>query len=657
MMSFIKSVPVLCYHKVSYSGGITPDKFREHLKYLKDNGYEAISARRLTDFMRGDTEIPAKSVVLTFDDCFICNWVYAIPLLEEFGFRGVFFCITNFTGKGEKRTQYGADALPEIKNATDSYVSAISGDNSQFMNENELIETHKRGHEIYSHTCTHMMTFRNLKYGGEYPKRVHWGMAYIYNGLHDGDVMYTKGSAFAYDGIVPTGDTFRARTEQERYDFCLGEYKRSRRFLEDLLKVDDLDIFCHPWGDVDDVSTKALKDAGYSAAFTLERFSNGAGDDIMRINRIGVGDKTGIGWLKSKLMIYGNKYTARLFFKKFHKKDEINRLLYITDSTKFSSGGIRQLMYNLRGMSEMNIRPMLVCRKDSEIAEMGAKYADIRYADFSSVSKAADDLIKAINEFRPDIIHTYHNKAHKAGVLAKMRSRTSARLFVNRGVLAKPGNLLYYINPSIKGFTCNSKECQKVLASRFISRKKLHLIHNGIDTSVFAEKQSPWDKPRVVYIGNEAAVKGYDLFLKALSKLPEGLEYQPVVIGLEEAWEKDGIISTGKLRNVQEQLFMGDIFVLSSRSESFPNVLLEAMACSMAAVSFDVGAVSEILDKEYVVPKENTDKLAEKIEFLLKNPAERLNTGKKNRQDVLCRFSYQFKCINLLKLYSGDARL
>ncbi|MGE4319091.1 MAG: glycosyltransferase [Deferribacterales bacterium] len=655
MQSKNKSIPVLCYHKVSYNDGITPDRFEEHLEYLKNNGFTAISARQLVDFMENGADVPEKPVVLTFDDCFLDNWVYAMPMLEKYGWRGVFFCITDFTGKGDTRPQMGSENLPEIKPATESYIEAISGDKTQFLNEAELIEAHKKGHEIYSHTCTHMMTFRNIKSRGAYPKKFHWGMAWIYGGMHEGDVLYQKASAYAFDGVKPAGDSFRARTTKERYDFCLDEYKRSRKYLEDLLGVNDLDMFCHPWGDFDDVNTQALRDAGYKAAFTLERFSNCVGEDPMYINRIGVGFKTEVKWLKSKLSIYSNRFTARLFFKKFTKKGEINRILYITDSTKFSSGGIRQLMYNLRGLSEMGFRPVLVCKKDSEIAEMGAKYADVRYADFSSVFRAADDVKKVISEYKPNIIHTYHNKAHKAAVTAKIKSGTKAKLFVNRGVLAKPGNLLYYINPFVNGFTVNSKECAKVLASRFINKKKINLIHNGIDTSVFNPKAGT-GKTRVVYIGNEAPVKGCDLFYKAISQVKD-VEFQPVVIGLAEAWEKDGVISTGKLRDVQNELFEGDIFVLSSRSESFPNVLLEAMACGMAAVCFDVGAVSEIIEdgvNGYIAPQEDTSALASRIEYLLKNPEIRSTMGKKNRQDVTRRFSYHSKCVNLLKLYSGE---
>lgn len=333
------------------------------------------------------------------------------------------------------------------------------------------------------------------------------------------------------------------------------------------------------------------------------------------------------------------------------------KILYLTDSSKFSSGGVRQLMYNLKGLKERNISMALICRENSDIAEMAKPYCEeIYFADFTSVYRAAKDIARIIGEYKPNIIHSYHNKAHKAAVVAKFLSHTKAKLFVNRGVVTKPGNLLYYLNPFVNGFTCNSTECIDVLASRMVSRKKLHLLHNGIDPNLFTVKEKADGLCNVVYIGNDAKLKGFDLFEKSISLLPESTQFSAVAIGLDQIYENGKIRSIGRQRNVQDFLFEGDIFVLSSRAkfESFPNVLIEAMACGMAAVCFNVGAVSDILEEGvngFVIEQENVEKMAEKIKYLLDNPSIRLAMGKKNRQDVSRRFSYPIKCENLLKIY------
>lgn len=333
------------------------------------------------------------------------------------------------------------------------------------------------------------------------------------------------------------------------------------------------------------------------------------------------------------------------------------KILYLTDSSKFSSGGVRQLMYNLQGLKEIGIKTALVCRKNADIADMAKKFCDeIFFADFTSVFKAAKDVANVIKLYQPTVIHSYHNKAHKAAVIAKIISGTKAKLFVNRGVVTKPGNLLYYLNPWVNGFTCNSGECIDVLAKRFVSRKKLFLLHNGIDPDLFTVKPKQDEKCRIVYIGNDAKPKGFDLYEKALSLLPLDEEYEGLAIGLSSEYENGKIRSIGRQRSVQDFLFEGDIFVLSSRAnfESFPNVLLEAMACGMSAVCFNVGAVEDIIEdgiNGFVIPQENCGLMADKIKYLLDHPDERLKIGKKNRQDVSCRFSYQIKCKRLLEIY------
>ena len=63
-------LPVLMYHHVSpHVGSLTtsPDNFEGQLKWLAWRGYRTLGAQGLADFLDG-RPVPAKSVVLTFDD-------------------------------------------------------------------------------------------------------------------------------------------------------------------------------------------------------------------------------------------------------------------------------------------------------------------------------------------------------------------------------------------------------------------------------------------------------------------------------------------------------------------------------------------------------------------------------------------------------------
>lgn len=97
-------VPILMYHYVSSLPSdadpyrrdltITTDLFRAHLAYLKQQGYETLSLYQLDEALTNGTPLPAKPVILSFDDGYIDHYVNVFPLLKEYGFSGTFFVIT-----------------------------------------------------------------------------------------------------------------------------------------------------------------------------------------------------------------------------------------------------------------------------------------------------------------------------------------------------------------------------------------------------------------------------------------------------------------------------------------------------------------------------------------------------------------------------------
>ena len=75
-------------------------KLREHLQWLKDNGYKTLTIHEFADWMDGIIEIPDKSVLLTIDDGWmgtgIDNGNILIPLLEEYQLHATLFLITGW---------------------------------------------------------------------------------------------------------------------------------------------------------------------------------------------------------------------------------------------------------------------------------------------------------------------------------------------------------------------------------------------------------------------------------------------------------------------------------------------------------------------------------------------------------------------------------
>jgi len=91
-------VPVLMYHhiqpwadaQVKKQISLTVDNgtFENQMAYLQSHGYQSATAKALVDALRNHSGLPAKTVVLTFDDGYRDNYTYAFPVLKKYGLTG-----------------------------------------------------------------------------------------------------------------------------------------------------------------------------------------------------------------------------------------------------------------------------------------------------------------------------------------------------------------------------------------------------------------------------------------------------------------------------------------------------------------------------------------------------------------------------------------
>jgi peptidoglycan/xylan/chitin deacetylase (PgdA/CDA1 family) len=75
---------------------VAPDRFREHLAYLKDASYSVVTLDDLLYALAQGRALPPKPVILTFDDGYRDNYENAFPALRDENFVGTFFIITDF---------------------------------------------------------------------------------------------------------------------------------------------------------------------------------------------------------------------------------------------------------------------------------------------------------------------------------------------------------------------------------------------------------------------------------------------------------------------------------------------------------------------------------------------------------------------------------
>lgn len=104
-------VPVLAYHDlVRESNGddyaVTESLFREQMQFLHDQGYHPVSLAAYVHAAQGRETLPAKPVVLTFDDGLTSFRDIALPVLERFGYPAVLSVTTGWLDNREVPERY-----------------------------------------------------------------------------------------------------------------------------------------------------------------------------------------------------------------------------------------------------------------------------------------------------------------------------------------------------------------------------------------------------------------------------------------------------------------------------------------------------------------------------------------------------------------------
>jgi peptidoglycan/xylan/chitin deacetylase (PgdA/CDA1 family) len=104
-------VPILEYHyirvnpnprdRLGFNLSVTPANFQAQMDWLTAHGYHAIDLAALRAYFAGQVDLPAKPVVLTFDDGYRDLYSTAWPILRAHGFTAVSYVVPGFlAGKG-----------------------------------------------------------------------------------------------------------------------------------------------------------------------------------------------------------------------------------------------------------------------------------------------------------------------------------------------------------------------------------------------------------------------------------------------------------------------------------------------------------------------------------------------------------------------------
>ncbi len=334
-------IPVFAFHSLE------PIFFESQMRYLSDNGYRSLTACELTACLDGSTDLPEKSVVLTFDDGWGSLWATAYPLMEKYGQHGIAFITP---GLIEHNLTLGS-CLYDMWNGESHLGEEIAQRDlkSPLCTWEEISEMHKSGViEFHSHSMLHNSVYTKSNIidfinPAHYPSYMHSDFnpsykmdsgegelteyhleddclglpIYSYEASLSTEQRYVPSAALltkCRDYVKDNGgkDFFGKGDWQKRMfscadDFekefgCSGEFMskedRYLEMLEDMTTSKEIiekklktavSHFCFPWYLGSDLAVKAAKEAGYSCCHwgsVNGRTYNTVGDCGYYINRL-----------------------------------------------------------------------------------------------------------------------------------------------------------------------------------------------------------------------------------------------------------------------------------------------------------------------------------------------------------------------------------
>lgn len=93
---------ILQYHHISSkmprSTSVTADEFREHMEFLRDNGFTILRLEDVLKAIQDNTTLPDKTAAITFDDAYTSVYDTAFPLLKEYGWPFTVFIPSGLIG-------------------------------------------------------------------------------------------------------------------------------------------------------------------------------------------------------------------------------------------------------------------------------------------------------------------------------------------------------------------------------------------------------------------------------------------------------------------------------------------------------------------------------------------------------------------------------
>ncbi len=369
------------------------------------------------------------------------------------------------------------------------------------------------------------------------------------------------------------------------------------------------------------------------------------------------------------------------------------KVLYITDQIYLHGGGERVLTNKANYLIENNLAEVYIVTseqkqntpcypisskvifEDLEI-DYNRSVSYFKWINFKKIPKHFFKLRKAIHSIQPDVIITlstqfdFYFLPFIKKSIPKIKEYHSSRYFNNKKRESNTSSIrsfVYKLNDYIEG----EYDALAILTQdekQYYRSNNTVVIPNALTT--YPDVQSTYTNKCVISAGRIAPVKQFDKLINTWSLVAEVLpDWVLHIYGggevseinyLQELIDSKNLDRQVKLcgstNDLETKMLNSDLYVMSSQTECFPMVLLEAMSCGLAVVSFDCphGPRNIITDNVDGVLTENENEalLAKAIISIIKAPDALKKKGNMARESVK-RFNADYVMHQWIELFNS----
>ena len=288
---------------------------------------------------------------------------------------------------------------------------------------------------------------------------------------------------------------------------------------------------------------------------------------------------------------------------------------------------------------------ILLLRKEGGYLEILKEDVEIIDLKTPRIRNSLLPILREIKRRKPDIVFTGFGEVNAylsffIKFFPKVKFIARETNVVSQHVTRKEIRFFYKFYNNYYKIICQSDDMQNDLIENFkIKKEKIIKINNPVDFEFINEKLKISENPEsfksgfknIVAIGNLSSRKGFDHLLKVFSYLKkekillhilgDGRD-QELLHQMKKDLRLESVIFHGQQKNPYQFLKFSDLFILSSRYEGFPNVLLEAGACGIYSLANNcAGGITEIIQPGIngeISDIENHAAFAQKIVEVLK---------------------------------------